>query len=134
VPGLPYRSGRLGDSVKVTSIDSDSFFIVDYEPSTAALGGIGRLPLAVYKGAELVYVGGVGTGFKERPTIKLRQDVDKLTSKPPVTLKRSGVVWAQLALVAEIDVRAWTDDGKFRDASYKGPRKAGQRSRLPIER
>ena len=35
----PYRSGRLGDWLKVKCIQSDSFFIVGYEPSTNALAG-----------------------------------------------------------------------------------------------
>ncbi len=60
----PYHSDRRGDWVKIKCIQSDSFFIVGYEPSTAALGGIGRLLLAARKGNDLVYVGGVGTGFK----------------------------------------------------------------------
>jgi bifunctional non-homologous end joining protein LigD len=91
--------------------------------STAALGGIGRLLLAAYKGDALVNVGGVGTGFKAALTIKLRQDLDKLkTSKLPVDLKRKGVVWVQPSLIAEIEYRAWTDDGKLRHASYKGIR------------
>ncbi|KAA0685983.1 ATP-dependent DNA ligase [Neorhizobium sp. P12A] len=119
----PYRSGRLGDWVKVKCIQSDSFFIVGYEPSTAALGGIGRLLLAAYRGDELVYVGGVGTGFKERPTIKLRADLDRLkTSRPAIDLKRKGVIWVQPTLIAEIEYRAWTEDGKLRHASYKGLR------------
>jgi len=60
--------------VKIKCLQSDSFFI-GYEPSAAALGGIGRLMLAARKGNDLVYVGGVGTGFKLRETIKLRKDL-----------------------------------------------------------
>ncbi len=45
----PYHSDRGGDWVKIKCIQSDSFFIVGYEPSTAALGGIGRLLLAARK-------------------------------------------------------------------------------------
>ncbi|NDK52803.1 non-homologous end-joining DNA ligase [Rhizobium laguerreae] len=119
----PYRSGRLGDWLKIKCVQSDSFFIVGYEPSVAALGGIGRLLLAAYQGNDLVYVGGVGTGFKERDTIRLRRDLDKIkTAKPTVDLKRKGAVWVQPTLIAEIEYRAWTHDGKLRHASYKGLR------------
>jgi bifunctional non-homologous end joining protein LigD len=119
----PYHSDRRGDWVKIKCIQSDSFFIVGYEPSAAALGGIGRLLLAARKGSDLVYVGGVGTGFKMRDTIKLRKDLDTLkTSKPPVSIKRKGVVWVQPTLIAEIEYRSWTDDGKLRHSSYKGLR------------
>ena len=34
----------------------------------------------------------------------------------------SHVVWSQPTLVAEIEFRAWTHDGKLRHASYKGLR------------
>ncbi|MBB3453126.1 ATP-dependent DNA ligase [Rhizobium sp. BK313] len=109
--------------MKIKCIQSDSFFIVGYEPSTAALGGIGRLLLAARKGNDLVYVGGVGTGFKLRETIKLRKDLDTLkTAKSPVAAKRKGANWVQPTLIAEIEYRAWTDDGKLRHASYKGLR------------
>ncbi len=119
----PYRSGRVGDWLKIKCIQSDSFFIVGYEPSSAALGGIGRLLLAAYRDDDLVYVGSVGTGFKERETTKLRKDLNTIkTPRAPVALKRKGVVWVEPTLIAEIEYRAWTDDGKLRHASYKGLR------------
>jgi bifunctional non-homologous end joining protein LigD len=68
----PYRSGRGGDWVKIKCTQSDGFVIVGYEKSTASFGGIGRLLLAARKGNELVYVGGVGTGFNERSAAELR--------------------------------------------------------------
>ncbi|MGO7308825.1 non-homologous end-joining DNA ligase [Rhizobium ruizarguesonis] len=119
----PYRSGRLGDWLKIKCVQSDSFFIIGYEPSTAAIGGIGRLLLGAYKNDAITYVGGVGTGFKERETQKLRRDLDTIrTAKPAVDLKRKGVVWVQPTLIAEIEYRAWTDDGKLRHSSFKGLR------------
>jgi hypothetical protein len=36
--------------------------------------------------------------------------------------RRKNVVWLQPTLIAEIEYRAWTDDGKLRHASYKGLR------------
>ncbi len=70
----------------------------------------------------------VGTGFKLRETIKLRQDLDILkTSKPPVSFKRKGVVWVQPTLIAEIEYLAW----RRRATSYKGLRDIeGQRGGL----
>ncbi|GAA3099947.1 hypothetical protein GCM10010520_51680 [Rhizobium viscosum] len=119
----PYRSGHLGDWLKIKCVQSDSFFIIGYEPSAAALGGIGRVLLAAYRGNDLVYVGGVGTGFKERQAIRLRQDLDRIkTAKPPVELKRQGAIRVQPTFIAEIEYRAWTHDGKLRHPSYKGPR------------
>lgn len=120
----PYRSGRLGDWLKIKCIQSDGFLIVGYEKSTASFGGIGRLLLAARKGSELVYVGGVGTGFNERSAGELREQMDKLTiAKPAVdTGRKRNAVFLEPKLVAEIEYRAWTHDGKLRHASYKGLR------------
>ncbi|MGO6684194.1 non-homologous end-joining DNA ligase [Rhizobium leguminosarum] len=120
----PYRSGRLGDWLKIKCIQSDSFVIVGYERSTVARAGIGRLLLAARKGKKLVYVGGVGTGFNERSAAELREQMDKLIiGKPAVdTGRKRNAVFVNPKLVAEIEYRAWTHDGKLRHASYKGLR------------
>ncbi|TBY81074.1 hypothetical protein E0H40_35615 [Rhizobium leguminosarum bv. viciae] len=50
---------------------------------------------------------------------------DSITQKTPAIKyigRRKNVVWRQPTLIAEIEYRAWTDDGKLRHASYKGPR------------
>ncbi|NKJ96103.1 ATP-dependent DNA ligase [Rhizobium leguminosarum bv. viciae] len=119
----PYTSGRLGDWVKIKCVQSDSFVIVGYERSTVALAGIGRLLLAARKGKKLVYVGGVGTGFNERNASELREKLDGLvTSTPAAAVNRKGAIFVKPKLIAEIEYRAWTDDGKLRHASYKGLR------------
>ncbi|MBX5206806.1 non-homologous end-joining DNA ligase [Rhizobium sp. NZLR11] len=118
-----YRSGRLGDWLKVKCIQSESFVIIGYEPSALARGGIGSLLLAAYQGDTFVYVGSVGTGFKERDALELRRMLDTLKTKhAPVAVDKKGVVFVQPTLIAEIEYRAWTDDGKLRNASYKGLR------------
>ncbi|TAZ38473.1 non-homologous end-joining DNA ligase [Rhizobium ruizarguesonis] len=120
----PYRSGRLGDWVKIKCIQSDGFAIVGYEKSSASFGGIGRLLLAARKGDELIYVGGVGTGFNERSAAELREQMDKLIiGKPAVdTGRKRNAVFIDPKLVAEIEYRAWTHDGKLRHPSFKGLR------------
>ncbi|CDM61133.1 non-homologous end-joining DNA ligase [Rhizobium favelukesii] len=120
-----YRSGRLGDWIKVKCVQSDSFIVVGYEPSSVARAGIGSLLLAASKGREWVYVGNVGTGFTESNAESLRNTLDRIRAKrPPVEYDgpRSDVVWVQPTLIAEIEYRAWTHDGKLRHASYKGLR------------
>ncbi|QIO60518.1 non-homologous end-joining DNA ligase [Rhizobium leguminosarum] len=121
----PYRSGRTGDWIKVKCVQSDSFFVVGYEKSTAARGQIGSLLLAARKGDHLVYVGSVGTGFKERDALQLRNMMDKIARKTPALEyngQRKAVVWLQPTLIAEIEYRAWTEDLKLRHPSYKGLR------------
>ncbi|SEI11433.1 bifunctional non-homologous end joining protein LigD [Rhizobium tibeticum] len=120
----PYRSGRLGEWVKVKCVQSDSFMIVGYEHSLSARGGIGSLLLAARKEGKLVYVGSVGTGFSELTAQHLRTTLDRIKRKSsPIEYGgRRRVVWVQPTLIAEIEYRAWTHDGKLRHASYKGLR------------
>ncbi|WP_439625866.1 non-homologous end-joining DNA ligase [Shinella sp.] len=123
----PYRSGRNGEWLKIKCVASEGFVIVGYERSTDALGGIGRLLLAARQGDGLVYVGGVGTGFSSASATALRRQMDSIAVTSPPTdtgKKRKNVVWTAPTLVAEIEFRAWTADGKLRHASYKGLRDA----------
>ena len=118
-----YRSGRGGEWLKIKCVQSESFFIIGWESSTAAFGGIGRLLLAAYKGRDLVYVGSVGTGFNEGTATALRKQLEKLkTAKAPVRVKQKDVHFVLPTLIAEIEFRAWTQDGNLRHPSYKGLR------------
>ncbi|MGO7266121.1 non-homologous end-joining DNA ligase [Rhizobium johnstonii] len=118
-----YRSGRLGDWLKIKCVASDAFVIVGYEPSAGAFGGFGSLLLAARKAGQLVYVGSVGTGFNEREASALRKMMEKIPWKrksPPVPYSgKRQVVWQQPTLIAEIAYRGWTGDGKLRQSSYK---------------
>ncbi|SOC37067.1 bifunctional non-homologous end joining protein LigD [Rhizobium subbaraonis] len=119
----PYRSGRLGDWVKVKCVQSEGFAIVGYEPSRNALGGIGRLLLAARKGDSLVYVGGVGTGFTARSGAALRRQLDAIAiPKPAIDVGKRKAVFVPPTIVAEVEFRAWTHDGILRHASFKGTR------------
>ncbi|ARO24720.1 ATP-dependent DNA ligase protein [Rhizobium sp. TAL182] len=120
-----YRGGRYGDWLKIKCIQSDGFAIVGYQRSNAAFGNIGALLLAARKGDELVYVGSVGTGFKADEALKLRATMDKIkATKPAVKYSggRKNLIWIKPKLVAEIEYRSWTHDGKLRHPSYKGLR------------
>ncbi len=119
----PYRSGRGGDWLKIKCIASETFLIIGYEPSTAALGGIGRLLLAGQGNYGFVYAGSVGTGFTHASATELRRKLDCLrVEKPAVKISHKGVVWVRPNLAAEIAFRGWTHDQTLRHASYKGLR------------
>ncbi|WP_082767388.1 non-homologous end-joining DNA ligase [Bosea sp. PAMC 26642] len=120
----PYRSGRGGDWLKIKCVQSETFLIIGYEPSAAALGGIGRLLLAARKGKTLAYVGSVGTGFTTKTATELkRRLMSILIEKPAVAgVTTKGMRWVEPALAAEVAFRAWTTDGKLRHASFKGVR------------
>jgi bifunctional non-homologous end joining protein LigD len=127
----PYRSGRGGDWLKIKCVQSETFVIVGYEPSSAALGGIGRLLLAARKGDALVYVGSVGTGFTVKSATALRKELSALQiEKPAIPLKKKGMVWVTPAMPAEIAFRGWTNDANLRHASYKGLREDADMSEI----
>ncbi|MDX0218759.1 ATP-dependent DNA ligase [Sinorhizobium meliloti] len=118
----PYRSGRGEWWQKITCKRRDSFVIVGFEPSTVP-GHLGRLLLAARKGDDLVYVGGCGTGWSHELSRELRNLLEGISTKTPaVILKRKNAVFVEPVLVAEVEYRTWTDDGKLRHASFKGIR------------
>jgi bifunctional non-homologous end joining protein LigD len=127
----PYRSGRTGDWLKIKCVQSESFAVVGYEPSTTMPGAIASLLLAARKGGELVYGGSVGTGFKDKVARDLKKQLDLLaTDNPVVRLKGKSLVFAHPDLIAEIEFRAWTGDGKLRHASFKGLRDSADASHI----
>ncbi len=119
----PYQSGRNGDWIKIKCVASESFFIVGYERSAT---GFRSLLLGAYHNGQIVYVGSVGTGFKQTEATALLAQMKKLTWKKRTPFVRySGkrdVVWLEPTLIAEIEYRGWTGDVKLRHSSYKGLR------------
>ena len=119
----PYRSGRKGDWLKLKCTQSEGFIVVGFEPSTKVPGAISRLLLAAKQDGELVYVGGVGTGFTNRMARDLRKQLAAMPAKaPPVALKRKSAVFCEPTFVAEITYTEITSDGKLRHPSFKGMR------------
>ncbi|MDW9984836.1 ATP-dependent DNA ligase [Sinorhizobium meliloti] len=118
----PYRSGRGEWWQKITCKRRDSFVIVGFEPSTAP-GHLGRLLLGARKDGQLVYVGGCGTGWSNELSRELRKLLEGMVTKSPaVALRRKAAVFVEPVLIADVEYRAWTDDGKLRHASFKGIR------------
>ncbi len=79
-----YRSGRTGDWLKIKCIQSDSFAIIGYEPSTALPGAIASLLLGARSRDGYKYVGSVGTGFKHDEACRQKKMLNEIENRMPV--------------------------------------------------
>ena len=121
----PYRSGRTGDWLKIKCIQSDSFAIVGYEPSTKVPGAFASLLLAGRYRDGWKYVGSVGTGFKHDEARRLKKQLDKIKTRVPVVaVPGKNLIMTGPAFIAEVEYRGWTHTGTLRHASFKGLREA----------
>ncbi|TCV71940.1 MULTISPECIES: hypothetical protein [Neorhizobium] len=109
--------------------------IIGYEPSTALPGAIASLLLAARHRDGYKYVGTVGTCFKHDQARALKKQLDKVKTRVPVDrVPGKNLVMTGPSYVAEIEYRAWTNDGKLRHPSFKGlrdPDDADKLYRLP---
>lgn len=120
-----YRSGRGGEWLKIKCVQSEelrhrrisAFDRGARRRRTPGAGGS--------QGQSVGYVGGVGTGFTHASAIALRKLMDeRVVLKPAIAMKDrpKSYRWLRPELIAEIEFRAWMDDGKLRHASFKGLR------------
>src|SRR3954462_4117745 len=94
----PYASQRNESWLKLKCILTDQFIIVGYVQSSGGRG-VGALRLAT---KDLKYAGEVGTGFSDKVSLALQQQLDQIVlPKPPIKMPRKkDTRWVEPKLVA----------------------------------
>jgi ATP-dependent DNA ligase len=118
VPG-----GRSKDWLKVkVSFDADVVIVGWTEGEKARAGTIGSLVMAMYDGAELRYVGNVGTGFGRGLLERTMDLVGRLDETEPWFNERAELRrahWVPPVLVAKVEHRGVTSAGRLRAPSFQ---------------
>ena len=123
-----YGGDRSTAWLKVKCVQRQEFVVVGWRPPEYGVDNVRGLFLATYEDGQLVYRGGVGTGFTDR----MRRDIWEVlqlirTDKKPLTKgmpKADARVarWVQPRLLAEVEYTEITPDGLIRHPSFKGLR------------
>nr|WP_249136575.1 non-homologous end-joining DNA ligase [Bradyrhizobium canariense] len=116
-----YASGRGNNWVKKTCAQRETLTIAGFALDGTKWDGlyVGRR-----KGADLVYAGKVDHGFDKTSTAELRRRLEPLVRKTQPYAKRIAHkgVWVEPKLLAEIEYRAKSAEGKVRHPFFKGLR------------
>nr|WP_249804376.1 MULTISPECIES: non-homologous end-joining DNA ligase [unclassified Bradyrhizobium] len=116
-----YASGRGNNWVKKTCAQRETLTIAGFALDGTKWDGlyVGRR-----KGADLVYAGKVDHGFDKTSTAELRRRLEPLVRKTQPYAKRIAHkgVWVEPKLLAEIEYRAKSAEGKGRHPFFKGLR------------
>ena len=117
-----YRSGRINDWTKVTCRQRETLPIVGYAMKDNRFDG---LYLGRQSGDELHYAGKVEHGFSADTVKDVRERLTPLVQRTQAysqKIKKPKAVWVQPSLLAEVEYRAKSAQGKLRHPSFKGLR------------
>ena len=116
-----YAGGRSNNWVKKTCAQRETLTIAGFALDGNKWDG---LYLGRRKGPDLVYAGKVDHGFDKHSTAELRRRLDPLVRKTQPYAKRIAHkgVWVEPKLMAEIEYRAKSAEGKVRHPFFKGLR------------
>jgi len=119
-----YASGRGNNWVKKTCAQRETLVIAGFALDGNKWDG---LYLARRKGADLIYAGKVDHGFDKASAADLRERLRPLIRKTQPYTKRIAHkgIWVEPELLAEIEYRAKSAQGKVRHPFFRGIREEG---------
>ncbi len=130
--GRPYEPGRRSSSwIKKPFRRRQDVVVGGWEPGQHGRAGqLGALLVGVYEGGVLTYAGQVGSGFSGRTLAELQKRLAALPSTEPPFAALTGLPardyaaarWVRPELVAVVEFREWTTEGRLRAPSFKGLR------------
>jgi bifunctional non-homologous end joining protein LigD len=125
----PYEPGRRSRCwLKIKNVYRQEFVIGGWSEGEGVRSThFGSLLVGYYDGDDLRYAGNVGTGFTDRMLKEMMGRLGPLrTASNPFTdlpkLRFKNVVFVEPRLVADVEYREWTADGRLRAPAFKGLR------------
>jgi bifunctional non-homologous end joining protein LigD len=127
----PYTSGRGRAWLKTKCVGRQEFVIGGFTTSPGGRDTLASILLGVHDedSGKLRPVGRAGTGMSDAERTRLLRLLRPLAvakspfdPAPPAGDRRGAVTWVKPRHVAEVEFRAWTNEGLLRQASYKGLR------------
>jgi bifunctional non-homologous end joining protein LigD len=126
-----YTPGKRTDAfLKHPLVQTTEVIVCGYRPGKNRISGVmGGLALGAHTAdGGLVYIGDVGTGFKDADRAQLQAQLDQMTrNEQPFTIAAPadevrGVIWVDPVLVGDAVYREFTSGGRLRHAAWRGLR------------
>lgn len=125
--GAPYRPGRRSDDWLKLKVEYRQEFVVGgWTDPQRTRPHLGSLLVGYFDGDQLVFAGGVGTGFNRESLREMRERLSALERKTPPFAEpprtRTTAHWVKPEVVVELRFTEWTADARLRQPVYLGVR------------